>query len=93
MELCALCKKNEADRVIHGVPICDECFVEGRYDLPETHIKLIEMSGRPMPVSAQVKAQAKAPAEGQGFGDYLCPKCKVTHRAGSKIHKRHLKLL
>ena len=27
-----------------------------------------------------------------GFGDYLCPECKVTHRDGSKIHKRHLKL-
>lgn len=25
--------------------------------------------------------------------DYLCPECKRTHRVGSKIHKRHLKLL
>ena len=34
---------------------------------------------------------SEPPAE--GYGDYLCQKCKVTHRAGSKVHKRHLKLL
>lgn len=121
--LCKICGKSETDRVIHGVPICDECYVEGRYDLPETHIKLIEMSGRPMPVKPSKPAPkpkvakpkptvtkppataegttppspesaAKEPtAKDSGFGDYLCPKCKVTHRVGSKVHKRHLKLL
>jgi len=33
------------------------------------------------------------PDEGQGFGDYLCPQCHVVHKAGSKIHKRHLKYI
>lgn len=51
-------------------------------EAPETPTKPVEEVASTIP-----------PDEGKGFGDYLCPKCKVTHRAGSKIHKRHLKLL
>ena len=47
----------------------------------------------PEPEVGVEAAVSEPKAEGEGFGDYLCPECKVTHRAGSKIHKRHLKLL
>jgi len=48
-----------------------------------------------IPVESPAETTTEAPAEtGPGaIGDYLCPQCKVTHRAGSKVHKRHLKLL
>lgn len=47
----------------------------------------------PAPDTSEKPSEPKPPDEGKGFGDYLCPQCKVTHRAGSKVHKRHLKLL
>ena len=59
-----------------------------------------ELVPEPPPVATETPtkpveevASTIPPDEGKGFGDYLCPKCKVTHRAGSKIHKSHLKLL
>ena len=88
MELCALCKKNKTGRLIEGVPVCGRCYLAGQYNLPENQAKLAEGDlTEPAPApSAKVN-------EGEGFRDYLCPQCNVTHRAGSKIHKRHLKLL
>ncbi len=50
-------------------------------------------SGAEVSEPAPESAVTEPPDEGKGFGDYLCPQCKVTHRAGSKVHKRHLKLL
>jgi len=65
-----------------------DSFIEN--DVPDEKIEALhEVLHKPEPE----KPVATPPAEGQGFGDYLCPKCNVTHRAGSKIHKRHLKLL
>ena len=71
------------------------CFVNDRfhhqgetYELPDD-MRKSEKNFRPL----EQPEPAPAPDEGRGFGDYPCPECKVTHRAGSKIHKRHLKLL
>lgn len=75
--LCGVCGERKTHRVVNGVYTCLPCFEA----MPEAPA---EVTQTPKP---------KAPDEGEGYGDYLCPKCKVTHRAGSKIHKRHLKLL
>jgi len=46
------------------------------------------------PVESPAETSGKQePDQGEGFGDYLCPKCKVTHRTNSGVWKRHLKLL
>ena len=86
MELCVICKENETGRLMDigggkKVPVCTDCLTSGRWREP-----------LPVPVEPE-PAATEPPDEGKGFGDYLCPQCKVTHRAGSKVHKRHLKLL
>ena len=47
----------------------------------------------PPEVPAEVTQTSEKPDEGKGSGDYLCPKCNVTHRSGSGVHRRHLKLV
>jgi len=81
MELCVVCKKNETARLMDG---------GWGEKLPVCGECL--RSGRwkeLLPPDADTSGKTPEPQQ----GDYLCPKCKVTHRVGSKIHKRHLKLL
>lgn len=111
MKTCAICRKNKTGRLIKGIPVCGECFLEGQYNLPENQELLRERlrargeaekaakAGKPK-VASQPKQPADQPEskpEEQSdrgiVGNYLCPKCQVTHKFGSKIHKRHLKLL
>lgn len=62
-----------------------------QFEVPKRKIEALAEVLYPKPEPEP--AVSEPPAEGDGFGDYACPQCKVTHRAGSKIHKRHLKLL
>lgn len=107
MKLCVICKKNETGRLMdrgwgEKLPVCGECLVSGRWRelLPAPVEPEPQAPEEPAPEAGQSGAEAVAPpAEDQApdvgvpIGDYLCPKCKVTHRTGSKVHKRHLKLL
>jgi len=90
MEICGLCGEKETGRVIEGVPVCDKCFVDGGLNLPSKKIILRKVNDSPY---VELGSEPVVKTEDQGFGDYLCPKCQVTHKAGSKVHKRHLKLL
>lgn len=92
LRLCAVCGLTETGRLMDGgwgekLPVCGECLKSGRWR------ELLPKPEKPKPEKPKPPAQGKVPVESEGFGDYLCPQCKVTHRAGSKIHKRHLKLL
>ncbi len=78
MKLCAVCKENETGRLMDG----------GWGEKKPVCTECLR-SGRWRELLPPKPSKPKT----EGFGDYLCPKCKVTHRAGSKIHKRHLKLL
>ena len=96
LELCGVCGENMTGRLIEGIPVCGRCFVEGGLNLPKNKKILKKVYDSPYKepaVSTPKPVVSEPPAEGEGYGDYLCPKCKVTHRAGSKVHKRHLKLL
>ena len=101
MELCGVCGETETGRLIEGIPVCGRCFVEGGLNLPKNQkiLKKVYDSpykepGTPDEPTTVSKPPVSKPAT-EGVGDYLCPKCpgNVTHRAGSKIHKRHLKFL
>lgn len=83
LRLCAVCKEKKTERLMDGgwgemKPVCGECLRSGRWK------ELLP----PKPS----KPSAFKPSAG-GVGDYLCPKCGITHKAGSKVHKRHLKFL
>jgi len=79
LRLCEVCGENKTERLMDG----------GWGEmLPVCSACLASGRWKEL-LSAKPKTEPKT----EGFGDYLCPQCKVTHRAGSKIHKRHLKLL
>lgn len=80
LRLCVVCKENETERLMD----------EGWGEMLPVCTRCLA-SGRYRELKPPKPSKPKT--EGEGFGDYLCPQCKVTHRAGSKIHKRHLKLL
>lgn len=42
MKTCAICRKNQTGRLIKGIPVCGECFLEGQYNLPENQELLKE---------------------------------------------------
>lgn len=71
-----------------------EATTLGNANADATNIRAVARAKGLLPEAPlKPKPSETKPAEGQGFGDYLCPKCKVTHRAGSKVHQSHLKLL
>jgi len=79
MELCVICKKNETGRLM------DQGWGEKKPVCGECL-----RTGRWRELLPDTKPSTP---KTEGFGNYFCPKCQVTHKAGSKIHKRHLKLL
>ena len=97
---CGVCGERKTHRVVDGVYTCLICFEAQAENEPEanppgeaTTAEAPEQVVEQPAEGAGFDEGAEKPAEGVGFGSYLCPQCKVTHKAGSKVHKRHLKLL
>ena len=56
---CSICKKAETGRLIEGKAVCDRCFINGKYNLPENRAKLADKKPAEKASEPAVEAETK----------------------------------